>query len=47
MIRFGYHGKDRLVEPHDHRILNGSVQLLSQTAITCMLVPSNPLPSAL
>jgi hypothetical protein len=29
MIRFTYHGKDRIVEPHDHGILNGSVQLLS------------------
>jgi hypothetical protein len=29
MIRFTYHGKDRLVEPHDHGILNSSVQLLS------------------
>ena len=29
MIRFAYHGKDRLVEPHDHGILNGSVQLLA------------------
>jgi len=29
MIRFTYHGKDRLVEPHDHGILNGSGQLLS------------------
>jgi hypothetical protein len=29
MIRFRYHGNDRLVEPHDHGILNGSVQLLS------------------
>lgn len=29
MIRFVYHGKDRLVEPHDHGVLNGSVQLLS------------------
>ena len=28
MIRLVYHGKDRLVEPHDHGILNGSVQLL-------------------
>ena len=27
MIRFAYHGKDRLVEPHDHGILNGSVQV--------------------
>jgi hypothetical protein len=29
MIRFSYHGKDRIAEPHDHGILNGSVQLLS------------------
>jgi len=29
MLRFVYHGKERLVEPHDHGILNGSVQLLS------------------
>jgi hypothetical protein len=29
MVRFTYHGKDRLAEPHDHGILNGSVQLLS------------------
>ena len=29
MIRFFYHGKNRVVEPHDHGILNGSVQLLS------------------
>jgi len=28
MIRLVYHGKNRLVEPHDHGILNGSVQLL-------------------
>jgi hypothetical protein len=28
MIRLLYHGKDRLVEPHDHGILNGTVQLL-------------------
>jgi hypothetical protein len=28
MIRCVYHRKDRLVEPHDHGILNGSVQLL-------------------
>jgi hypothetical protein len=26
MIRFVYHGKERIVEPHDHGILNGSVQ---------------------
>jgi hypothetical protein len=29
MVQFAYHGKDRVVEPHDHGILNGSVQLLS------------------
>ena len=29
MIRFTYHGRDRIVEPHDHGILGGSVQLLS------------------
>ena len=29
IIRFAYHGKDRVAEPHDHGILNGSVQLLS------------------
>jgi hypothetical protein len=28
MIRLVYHGKERVVEPHDHGILNGSVQLL-------------------
>lgn len=28
MVRLVYHGKDRIVEPHDHGILNGSVQLL-------------------
>src|SRR5436189_4939038 len=28
LIRRFYHGKDRLVEPHDHGVLNGSVQLL-------------------
>src|SRR5437588_4951873 len=28
IIRLLYHGKDRVVEPHDHGILNGSVQLL-------------------
>ena len=28
MIRLVYHGRHRLVEPHDHGILNGSVQLL-------------------
>lgn len=33
VIRLMYHGKPRVVEPHDHGILNGSVQLLAyQTA---------------
>ena len=29
VIRFLYHGKERIVEPHDHGIRNGSVQLLA------------------
>lgn len=28
MIRLSYHGKERILEPHDHGILKGSVQLL-------------------
>ena len=33
MIRLIYHNKERILEPHDHGILNGSVQLLGyQTA---------------
>jgi hypothetical protein len=28
MIRLIYHGKERILEPHDHGVLNGSVQLL-------------------
>jgi len=33
MIRLMYHHKERILEPHDHGILNGSVQLLGyQTA---------------
>ncbi len=28
MIRLLYHGKERLVEPHDHGVLNGTIQLL-------------------
>lgn len=27
-MRLVYHGKERLVEPHDHGVLNGSLQLL-------------------
>jgi hypothetical protein len=42
MIPFTYHGKDRLVEPHDHGILNGSVQLSWQVAGR-----SSPLPNRL
>jgi hypothetical protein len=29
MIRLVYHHKNRILEPHDHGILNGSVQLLA------------------
>jgi hypothetical protein len=29
MIQLLYHGKHRILEPHDHGILNGSVQLLA------------------
>ena len=33
MLRLTYHDKQRILEPHDHGILNGSVQLLGyQTA---------------
>ena len=28
IIRLIYHSKNRIVEPHDHGVLNGSVQLL-------------------
>src|SRR5712691_1006379 len=28
LIRFVYHHKERIVEPHDHGVRNGSVQLL-------------------
>jgi hypothetical protein len=28
LIRLIYHGRNRILEPHDHGILNGSVQLL-------------------
>jgi hypothetical protein len=42
MVRLSYHGKERVVEPHDHGILNGSVQLLGyQIAGTS----SRPLPN--
>ena len=29
MIRLVYHGRHRILEPHDHGILNGSLQLLA------------------
>jgi len=29
LMRLVYHNKDRIVEPHDHGILHGSVQLLA------------------
>ncbi len=29
MIRLFYHGKTRILEPHDLGVLNGSVQLLA------------------
>jgi hypothetical protein len=29
LIRLTYHNKERIVEPHDYGILNGSVQLLA------------------
>ena len=29
MIQLAYHRKSRILEPHDHGILNGSVQLLA------------------
>ena len=33
MLRLMYHDRERIVEPHDHGILNGSLQLLGyQTA---------------
>src|SRR4051812_15691471 len=42
MIRLLYHGKERLAEPHDHGVLNGSLQLLGyQTAGSS----SRPLPN--
>jgi hypothetical protein len=42
MIRLIYHGKERLVEPHDHGVLNDSLQLLGyQTAGAS----SRPLPN--
>jgi hypothetical protein len=28
MLRLTYHNKERMIEPHDHGLLNGSLQLL-------------------
>jgi hypothetical protein len=28
MLRLIYHNKERMIEPHDHGLLNGSLQLL-------------------
>jgi hypothetical protein len=42
VMRLTYHHKERILEPHDHGILNGSVQLLGyQTAGSS----SRPLPN--
>lgn len=41
IIRCAYHGKDHLVEPYDHGILTGSVQLLGyQIALEWQPLPS-------
>lgn len=42
MIRLIYHQKERIVEPHDHGILNGSVQLLGHQVAGSS---SRPLPN--
>jgi hypothetical protein len=42
MIRLVYHGKERLVEPHDHGVLNGTVQLLGYQVAG---LSSRPLPN--
>ena len=42
MIRLVYHNKVRIIEPHDHGILNGSVQLL---AYQIRGASSRPLPN--
>lgn len=42
MIRLIYHGKERILEPHDHGILNGSVQLLGYQVAGAS---SRPLPN--
>jgi hypothetical protein len=42
MIQLIYHGKVRILEPHDHGILNGSVQLLGYQVAGAS---SRPLPN--
>jgi hypothetical protein len=42
MIRLSYHDKERILEPHDHGILNGSVQLLGYQVAGAS---SRPLPN--
>jgi hypothetical protein len=42
MMRLVYHNKERIIEPHDHGILNGSVQLLAWQVAGCS---SRPFPN--
>ena len=42
LIRLVYHGKERVVEPHDHGVLNRSVQLLAYQVAGAS---SRPLPN--
>jgi hypothetical protein len=42
LIRLNYHGKERILEPHDHGVLNGSVQLLGYQVAGAS---SRPLPN--
>lgn len=42
MIRLMYHDKERILEPHDHGVRNGSVQLLGYQVTG---VSSRPLPN--
>ena len=42
LIRLVYHGKERLVEPHDHGVLNSSLQLLGYQVAG---LSSRPLPN--
>jgi hypothetical protein len=43
VLRFVYHGKDRVVEPHDHGILNGSVQFAELAGGRIQQSPSSQL----